>query len=189
MMKTEKQGPVGSGIKIDKMKKLAVMEMFKKNDKNIIKTSKDSGVNRQTLVKWINEETIIRKEITNAAKKLVTEVVTDTHKSISDIAVITNEQITQGMENVSDHITTSIYLRDLTLKRMIALTDKETDIDKLNKQLTAITKYIESAKVIKKSNDIPGVQTVNNNIQANFQCNEEVLILLAEKYNEINKDN
>ena len=93
------------------------------------------------------------------------------------------------MENVSDHITTSIYLRDLTLKRMIALTDKETDIDKLNKQLTALTKYLDSVKVIKKSNDIPGVQTVNNNIQANFQCNEEVLILLAEKYNEINKDN
>ena len=188
---TEKKGPSGPQSRIDKMKKPDLMEMLRKNDWNIPKTSKESGVNRQTLVKWINaDETIVRKQYTNVGKMGVAKVVTDTYKSISDIAIITNEQITLGMGNVSDYIATTRYLRDRALKRMIALIDSERDINKLSKLTTELSKYLD-LEGSKKPVVIPGRPTVSD-IQANFQCNEEMLILFAEKltqFNDIHNEN
>ena len=191
MIKTEKEGPAKADIRNDKRNKLAVMEMFRQNGRNIVKTRRESGVNRQTLVKWINaDETNVRKQYTNVAKKGVAEVVTDRHQSISDIAVTINEQIILGMENVSDNNTTIMYLLDLVLKRMMVLIDAERDINKLIKLLSVLSKNLD-LEASNKPTYIPGAPSIES-INANFNCNEEMLILFAERltqYNDTHNEN
>ena len=175
------------GIHIDKLQKLAVMEMFRQNDWNISKTSRESGVNRRTLARWINgDETIIKPRF---AKKIVKEVVANTHQSI-DVkirAVVTPEQLAQGIKNLSDHIATSMYLRDLALKRMIELINSETDMDKITKLITALSKYLDPVEGPKTHADSP-ITAIVNNIQANFVGNEEMKLFIAEKLSQL-KDN
>ena len=166
------------GTHIDKLQKAAVMEMYRLNGNNASKTSIESGVSRSTMNKWIKTDESIVK---NKPVKEVTEKL---------LPVITQDDITKELANISNYLSTSKVLRDVVLKRMIVLVAKEKDVKKLAGLLETLYKHINPLEDVKKPGVITGSSTVNNNnVQANFVCNEKVLALIAEKFTRFNENN
>jgi hypothetical protein len=177
------------GRKITELEKTGILVLLKHNKGNLSKTARNVGVCRDTISRWIKEDTSVPKLVAKqidkeVAKGLRVQVPSSIEKLCS---AVTDKQIAEGIKNLTDIVPVAMLTWEISYRRLLELIEYETDIDKLTKLIIALSKIQERFEGDPGKKITPG-ETIKNsipNIQMNFQGNETLLAQMMDRYEKL----